>query len=72
MSNETKDVLIKALNTFWQGALAFIVLAADPIIKSIGNGDWNGVAALAYAVLLGAIAAGLSAVKTLLIAKYKD
>ena len=72
MSNNTKDVLIKALNTFWQGALAFVVLAADPIIESIAAGDWSGVVALAYAVLLGAIAAGLSAVKTWLVAKYKD
>ena len=72
MSDKTKDLLYRALSTFWQGSLAFIVLAADPIIESIAAGDWSGVGALAYAVLLGAIAAGLSAVKTWLVAKYKD
>lgn len=72
MSNQTKDLLYRALSTFWQGSLAFILLSAEPVIESISQGDWSRMWALGYAVLLGAIAAGLSAVKTWLVAKTKD
>lgn len=72
MSDKTKDILYRALSTFWQGSLAFILLSADPVIESISAGDWSKMWAIGYAVFLGAIAAGLSAIKTWLVAKYKD
>ena len=71
MSDKIKDLLIKAFNTFWQASLGFLILAADPMIEAVSQGDWGKLWAIGYALLLGAIAAGLSAVKTWFVAKYK-
>ena len=64
-----KDILKRALHTFWQTGLAFVILSADPVIKAIADGNWHGLVPVLVAIILGAIAAGLSAVKSLLVKK---
>lgn len=58
ISFTTKD-LVRALWSFLFGALAFVLAVQTEILG--GDVDWRGIA-------LGAIAAGLSAVKNLVLA----
>ena len=59
MSIQTRDVLIRALKTFWQAALASVAanftVLADAMIAESG---WQK---LGISVLVGALAAGFSA-----------
>lgn len=62
-----KDVVERSLWTFAQGFLSVVILGIDPIIDMLFNGDWNGLYVAGLALLLGAIAAGLSALKTIIL-----
>jgi hypothetical protein len=73
--NETvKDVLIRALKTFWQAGLASLCLAIPEIIELIPSG-WNAVVPVLVSACIGALAGGLSAayngVLKPLLEKYK-
>ena len=68
----TSELFVKAANTFWQAALAVLLLNTDALIDLVTKGDWNGIRALAVATLIGALSAGLSAVKTFLRAQAKS
>lgn len=60
MNIQAKDVLIRALKTFWQAALASLManfsILADALVS---EGAWKRIA---VSIAVGAIAAGLSAV----------
>lgn len=55
-----KDVLERALKTFWQAALASLLFALPEIIELIPNG-WEAIQPALISVGVGALAAGCSA-----------
>lgn len=60
MDRKVQDVLIRAGKTFWQAALASLVVAIPEIIDLIPNG-WDAVIPVLLSAGVGALAAGLSA-----------
>lgn len=67
-----KDVAVRALWTFTQAFLAVALFAIDDIIELLFTGDWYGIWALLLATGVAGIAAGLSALKTLIISVVKE
>ena len=62
MNDKTKDVLIRALKTFWQAARASIVAAIGSGaigLEIFQDNTWKKVL---ISVIIGAVASGLSAV----------
>lgn len=59
-----RDVAIRAVWTFLQAFLAVFIFAGESIIDLIFNADWEGLSVLIVATGVSALAAGLSAVKT--------
>lgn len=62
-----KSVLERAAWTFVQGFLAIVALASENIIDLVFRGDWLQLKALLLATVVGGVAAGLSALKTVVI-----
>ena len=60
----TSEIFVKAANTFWQTALAVIVIDVEGVVRLVIAGEFGGIYTLAIAGLVASIAAGLSAVKT--------
>ena len=60
MNEKVKDVLIRALKTFWQAGLASLCIAIPEIIELIPSG-WNAVVPVLVSAGVGAVAGGLSA-----------
>lgn len=60
MSEKTKDVLIRALKTFWQAAVAYLL--ADVTMLSAALTDYETGYRMLVTLSVGAVAAGLSAV----------
>ena len=60
MSEKIKDVLLRALKTFWQTALASLIFAMPEVVESIGAG-WEVVKPVLISAGVGALAAGFSA-----------
>lgn len=60
MSDRVKDVLVRALKTFWQAALAYVF--ADVSVLQGALSDWNVGKRVLVTIGIGAAAAGLSAV----------
>ena len=60
-----KDVLIRALKTFWQASLSYIIInihvIADAITTDLEMGGFETLKSVGLTVGVGAIAAGLSA-----------
>ena len=57
-----KDTLIRALKTFWQAALAYIIITIEPMIQNIEQfGSGEALKNLLVSLALGAISAGFSA-----------
>ena len=67
-----KDLIVRALWTFAQAFLACFIIAGESFINLIFNGDWNALLTLLIATLIAATAAGLSALKTLLIELFRQ
>lgn len=65
MSKSTKDLLTRAMHTFWQTYLAVFFLGLTDVVGAFQKDVGAGKAALA-ALIVGAAAAGLSAAKTAL------
>lgn len=65
MNEKIKDILIRAAKTFWQAALAYL-LADTTLLQEALSGVRSGNRALP-ALLIGACAAGLSAVSNLVL-----
>lgn len=59
-----KDVVIRAVWTFLQAAVAVFLLEGGNIISLVFDAKWGDLAILLKATGAGAIAAGLSALKT--------
>lgn len=62
-----KELVIRAVWTFLQGFLAVFILSAEQMVDLIFNADWSGLYVLMVATWVASIAAGLSALKTLII-----
>jgi hypothetical protein len=71
MNQKLKDILIRAGKTFWQAALASLVIAIPEIINLIPNG-WEAVLPVLVSAGVGALAAGLSAMWNGVIAPMLD
>lgn len=67
MSINWKDLLSRAAWTFIQVFIASFLVAGEDIINLIFNADWSSLWVLVVATSLAGVAAGLSAVKTLLV-----
>ena len=67
MSINWKDLLSRAAWTFIQVFIAAFLVAGENIINLIFNADWSSLWVLVVATSLAGVAAGLSAVKTLLV-----
>jgi hypothetical protein len=67
-----KDVSVRAIWTFVQAFLAVFLFTSDTIIESAFTGDWNGLYALLATTGVAGVAAGLSALKTLIISIVQD
>lgn len=62
-----KDIAARAAWTFLQAFLAVILVAGESIIDLLFNADWTQLWTLVLATTLAAVAAGLSALKTLIV-----
>ena len=56
-----KDVLIRAAKTFWQSSLAYIVATLGSQMYGVDVFDLDSMKSVIGGLLIGAIAAGLSA-----------
>lgn len=70
MSDKTKDILIRALNTFWQAALAFAVITLEDLIPNIASFNIDTLKSLGIVVGAGALGAGFSALSNAFIKPY--
>lgn len=62
-----KDVAARAAWTFVQAFVACFIVAAESIINSLFAGDWTVLRTVIIATVVSAFAAGLSAVKTVVL-----
>lgn len=60
-------VVNKATHTFWQTALAFFVAGAPLLAGALGKHDLNALQTGLYSLVVGAVGAGFSAVKTIIL-----
>ncbi len=67
-----KDVIVRALWTFAQAFVATFLLAGVNIVNLLFSASWHELYTLAIATTLSAIAAGLSAAKTIIIELVKE
>jgi phage-related protein len=61
IDSKVRDIIIRAVKTFWQAALASLLVAIPEIINLIPNG-WDAIRPVLLSAGVGALAAGLSAV----------
>ena len=61
MKNKIKDVVIRALKTFWQGAAAYLVATFGTQMGSIDLFSTDALKEVGIGLVVGALAAGLSA-----------
>lgn len=76
MTKKANDVLVRALKTFWQAALASLAVSMPSVVNLLPNG-WEAVEPLLTSAIIGALAAGFSALyngvlKPMLAAPEKD
>lgn len=62
-----KDLAVRAVWTFLQAFLAVFIIAGESIIDLLFGGDWEGLLTLLVATAVAATAAGLSALKTVIV-----
>lgn len=60
MSDRAKDIIIRALKTFWQAALGYIIVDINALL--VGMADSNITEGMLKTLAIGAVAAGCSAV----------
>ncbi len=56
-----KDIAIRALKTFWQSAIAYIVATFSTQMAGVDIFDIHSLKSVGAGLLIGALAAGLSA-----------
>lgn len=69
LDSKIRDVIIRAVKTFWQSALASLLVAIPDIIDLIPVG-WVAMKPVLVSACVGALAAGLSAVYNGVIAPW--
>lgn len=57
----TKDVAVRAMKTFWQSAIAYLIATFSTQMSGVDVFDIHDVQSLFGGLLIGALAAGLSA-----------
>lgn len=62
-----RDVAVRAVWTFIQSFLAVVLLTSDAFIDLIFKGDWTGLWALIISTSIAGLAAGLSAIKSIVL-----
>lgn len=62
-----KDIAKRAAWTFLQSFFAVFLLSGESFIDLIFAADWGSLSALFWSTMAGAIAAGLSALKTVIV-----
>lgn len=62
MAERIKDIAIRALKTFWQAGLAYILLNVNTVVEKLTAFDAEALKELLITLAFGAVAAGLSAV----------
>lgn len=67
-----KDLVMRAFWTFAQVFLATFIITGESIVNLLFNGDWSGLLTLLLATALAGVAAGLSAVKTIIVDVIKQ
>lgn len=72
MNEKMKDVLIRALKTFWQAALASIVAAIGSGAIGLEIFQDNTWVKVLVSIIIGAVASGLSAIYNGLIKPWLD
>lgn len=60
MKESVKDVVTRALKTFWQAALASLAVTLPQIVENLYSG-WNVLKPILVSAGIGALAAGFSA-----------
>ncbi len=70
MNEKQKDVLIRAVRTFWQAMVAYLL--ADVTVLQSALTDWPRSRHLLLTLGIGAVAAGLSAVYNALIRPWME
>ena len=71
MSEKTKDVLIRSIRTFWEAALAAIIVSLPEIVDLIPSG-WAAIKPVFISVGVGALAAGITAAYNGVLKPYLD
>lgn len=71
-SIDYKDLMSRASWTFLQGFGAVVILALEPIVELAFTANWAGLYALSIATVVGAVGAGLSALKTFIISLIRE
>jgi hypothetical protein len=71
-SLDWKDIAVRALWTFVQAFLATVLFVAEDLIDLIFLGDWTATYGLIIATSIAGLAAGLSAVKTVVVQVVRD
>lgn len=66
------DVFERSAWTFLQVFLATFIIAGESIIDLLFNGNWEALGTLLVATAIAAAAAGLSAVKTILVNAVRE
>lgn len=56
-----KDILIRALKTFWQASFAYIIINSEMLFTDITSFDLEKLKQFGIALGVGALSAGLSA-----------
>lgn len=67
-----KDILIRALKTFWQGSIAYLITAFGTQLGAIDLFSVEALKEVGVGLLIGALAAGLSATWNGVIAPIVD
>ena len=62
-----RDVAVRAVWTFLQAFLAVFIIAGESIIDLLFDANWEALSVLIVATAVSALAAGLSAVKTVVL-----
>lgn len=61
MNEKVKDILIRALKTFWQAVVAYLATSFGTQIAGIDVFNFNALKNVAIGLIVGSVAAGLSA-----------
>lgn len=67
LNMDWRDVATRAAWTFLQAFLAVFILSGESFINLLFAADWGSLSTLFWSTMAGAIAAGISALKTVVL-----